>query len=124
MSIRILIAEDNPMNSEILCRRLEKRGFDVQATFDGLETLKLLENNKFDVLLLDLDMPLLDGDGVLLELKKKNLYPDMRIIILSAFPNNLALQTRIYAYLPKPIPFEQLLSALENFPHLGTTSSL
>lgn len=62
---RILIAEDEKAISKALELKLAHEGFEVKAVFNGVELLSLLEKEKFDLILLDLVMPKLDGFGVL-----------------------------------------------------------
>lgn len=78
---RILIAEDEAAIAKALELKLTHSGFEVQVAGDGEEALALIEDQKFDVILLDLVMPKKDGFGVLEALKaKKNL---TRVIVLT-----------------------------------------
>ena len=58
---KILIAEDNPVNRELLRELLEIRGYDVIEACDGQEALEKIAETQPDILLLDLGMPVLDG---------------------------------------------------------------
>lgn len=68
---KILIAEDEKPMAHALEIKFKAVGFDVKTVFDGQEVLKALETEKFDLLILDLIMPRLDGFGVLAVLKEK-----------------------------------------------------
>jgi len=70
-SKKILIVEDEKAISKALELKLTYEGFDVKTVFNGVEALSLLEKEKFDLILLDLVMPKLDGFGVLEVLKSK-----------------------------------------------------
>lgn len=59
--LKILLAEDNEVNREVTCRRLKSTGHEVTATVDGLAALELWRSKNFDLILIDLQMPLLDG---------------------------------------------------------------
>jgi CheY-like chemotaxis protein/HPt (histidine-containing phosphotransfer) domain-containing protein len=59
--LKILLAEDNEVNREVTARRLKSVGHEVTATVDGLAALELWRTKNFDLILVDLQMPLLDG---------------------------------------------------------------
>lgn len=77
----ILIAEDEKAYSRALVLKLEKNGFTAKSAADGKEALALILKEKFDVLVLDLIMPKLNGFAVLEELKKIN--NTIPVIVLS-----------------------------------------
>jgi DNA-binding response OmpR family regulator len=68
--IKILIAEDEKATAGALALKLNHEGFETQVVFDGKAALDSLEEKKFDLLILDLIMPQLDGFEVLTTLKK------------------------------------------------------
>lgn len=70
MSKKILIAEDDASLSKALKLKLTSLGFEVSVAADGEEALTLIKQKPFDLMLLDLMMPNVDGFGVLEELKK------------------------------------------------------
>ena len=70
---RILIVEDEKPMAHALELKLTHAGFEAQSVGNGEEGLALLEKEKFDLVLLDLVMPKLDGFGVLEEIKKKGI---------------------------------------------------
>jgi CheY-like chemotaxis protein/two-component sensor histidine kinase len=63
--IKVLIAEDNPINMKIASRFLDKWGVVYEKATNGLEAVSLFENNDFDLVLMDLEMPEMDGYGAL-----------------------------------------------------------
>lgn len=69
---RVLIVEDQKPMSHALQIKLTSSGFDVTIANDGEEALKILETEKFDIILLDLIMPRMDGFVALQEMKKRN----------------------------------------------------
>ena len=62
---KVLIAEDNPINMKIASRFLDKWGVVYEKATNGLEAVSLFENNDFDLVLMDLEMPEMDGYGAL-----------------------------------------------------------
>lgn len=78
---RILIAEDEISISKALQDKLQQAGFEVKVVPNGHEVLEILAKEKFDLLLLDLIMPRLDGYSVLKEIRQQGL--NLKIIVLS-----------------------------------------
>jgi adenylate cyclase len=81
---RILIADDNRMNRLLLGRGLEQQGHTVVAAEHGREALELLRRDNFDLVLLDVLMPVLDGYQVLAELKLEPHLRDIPVIMTSS----------------------------------------
>lgn len=71
-SKRVLIVEDERLIVKPLAMKLELSGFSVSTAYDGQEALDILSKEKFDIILLDLMMPKVDGFDVLAELKRRN----------------------------------------------------
>ncbi len=80
----ILIADDNRVNRLLLSRGLEQQGHTVVFAQDGSEALDLLRRQQFDLLLLDVLMPELDGYGVLAELKHDPHLRDIPVVMTSS----------------------------------------
>jgi adenylate cyclase len=80
----ILVADDNRVNRLLLSRGLQEQGHTMVFAEHGREALDLLRNQRFDLLLLDVEMPELDGYGVLAELKEDPHLRDIPVIMTSA----------------------------------------
>jgi DNA-binding response OmpR family regulator len=78
---KILIAEDEKPMAKALAIKLNKAGFEAKAVHNGLEALEELENNQYDLLLLDLIMPQMDGFTTLENIKAKGI--KVKVIITS-----------------------------------------
>jgi sigma-B regulation protein RsbU (phosphoserine phosphatase) len=95
-----------PENLEILRRRLERHGLEVQALTNGEEALQALRENRFDLVLLDVQMPGVDGYEVLCEMKADSSLRDIPAIMISALDEMESVVRCIEAgaedYLPKP----------------------
>ena len=72
-SKKILVGEDEKPMAKALKLKLTKAGFEVKTVFNGEEVLDAVEKEKFDLILLDIVMPKIDGFGVLTELKKRGI---------------------------------------------------
>lgn len=68
---KVLIVEDERLIVKPLAMKLQLSGFEVNSAYNGAEALDLLEKEKFDIILLDLMMPKVDGFDVLSEMKKR-----------------------------------------------------
>ena len=72
--VRILIAEDNPVNMSVAKRFLQKWGIEVTEAVNGKEAVRQFKKDYFDVLLIDLEMPEMDGATALKEIRKVDAY--------------------------------------------------
>lgn len=84
MGIHILIVDDDQINSKMLSRRFEKRGFQVTIQNSGMDCLEYLEDETPDIILLDILMPELDGLKVLEKIRKVFSMFDIPIIMVTA----------------------------------------
>jgi sigma-B regulation protein RsbU (phosphoserine phosphatase) len=103
---RILVVDDDEANREVLARQLERQGHQVVQAADGRAALALLRAEAFDLVLLDMIMPVLDGNGALLEIKGDPTLRHLPVIMISAL-DELGSVVRCIEigaedYLPKP----------------------
>ena len=82
-----LIVDDNYFNRDLCALALEHVGYHVSQAVNGLEAINILQRQKFDLLILDLAMPELDGMGVMREIREKNITHNMSIIVMTANPH-------------------------------------
>jgi len=105
--IKALIAEDNPVNRELLRELLEAREFEVDEACDGEQALQMIERQRPDVLLLDLGMPKIDGFEVLRKIRETPCLSDLRVLAVTAYAmrgdREKALDAGFDGYVPKPI---------------------
>ncbi len=80
--IRVLLAEDNPINMLVAKRFLQKWKLTVDEAVNGLEAVERYDNNKYDLLLIDLEMPEMDGIEVAAYIRAKN--PDIPLVAFTA----------------------------------------
>ena len=117
---KVLVAEDNPLNFELVLDVLEGGGHEVMWAQDGEEAVRLARATDFDIMLVDLHMPRLDGLGVVRLLRADSRFATLRIIALTAdaMPGvrEELLAAGADAYLTKPLDITGLISAVE-LPH-------
>ena len=117
MPAEILVAEDNPLNFELLRDILTGAGHLVDWARDGEEALTRLRSRPFDLLLLDLHMPRLDGIQVLRAVRADPALAALRVVIVSADAMGNVAETVTTegadAYLTKPVDITALLNEVE-----------
>lgn len=103
----ILIAEDNPVNRELLRELLEMRGYAVLETCNGEEAMEQLQKAQPDILLLDLNMPILDGYGTIERIRKHPRFRTLPVLAVTAYAmrgdREKILAAGFDGYLSKPI---------------------
>lgn len=103
---RILVVDDNAANRDMLSRRLEREGYSVDTASDGREALAKLETANFDLVLLDIVMPELDGFAVLKTVRADPRWKEIAVIMISALDEIRSVVRCIEMgaedYLPKP----------------------
>jgi len=103
----ILVAEDNAVNRELLRELLENRGYTVVETCDGQEALKMVEETRPDILLLDIGMPILDGYAVARKIRENPRLFSLPILAITAYAmqgdREKILNSGFDGYLAKPI---------------------
>jgi len=112
----ILVAEDNELNQEVAMGLLTEVGFNVTIANNGAETLDFLNKNTYDVVLMDMQMPVMDGVTATQEIRKNPDWKDLPIIAMTA---NAMTQDRerclaagMNDHVAKPIDPEELYRAL------------
>jgi CheY-like chemotaxis protein len=115
--IKVLVAEDNAVNRELLRELLESRGYNVMEASDGQEALQMLERTHPDILLLDIGMPVLDGFAVIRQIRKNPSYATLPVLAVTAYAmrgdRENVLNSGFDGYLSKPINARDLGNELE-----------
>ncbi|EGP5230431.1 DNA-binding response regulator [Enterococcus faecium] len=111
--MKILVVEDNPAINKLLVRTLEKNGYTVYSVFTGKEAADIIEQQEFDLVLLDIMLPEIDGYEVFAYMREY----DLPVIFLTA-KDQLSdrvsgLRSGAEDYITKPFDLEELLARVE-----------
>ena len=114
---RILLVEDNEMNRDMLSRRLSRRGYEVVVAVDGRQGLDLARQQKPDLILMDMSLPVLDGWETTRQLKADPATQAIPVIALTAHAmsgdEEKAREAGCDDYDIKPIEFSRLLGKIQ-----------
>ncbi len=107
----ILIVDDEPIVVEISKRKLQERGYEITTAYDGEQALNALKTKVPDLILLDIQMPKMNGYTFMMEKAKTPAFVHIPVIVLTAYHEMEALFKRhgVKAYLLKPLKLQELL---------------
>jgi len=118
--LRILLAEDNAINQLLATRMLEKQGFSVTLANNGREALAAMEHGNFDVVLMDIQMPEMDGfeaTAAIRQREKGTPGPHQIVIAMTAHAiagdRERCLRAGMDGYVSKPFRLAELLREIE-----------
>jgi two-component system sensor histidine kinase/response regulator len=120
-SLRILLAEDNLVNQRLATRLLEKRGHFVVLAANGLEAVTAFEKGSFDLALMDLQMPEMDGFEATAAIREKEKVAGSHLPIVALTAHAMkgdrekCLEAGMDGYLTKPIRPQELDNLLESY---------
>jgi DNA-binding response OmpR family regulator len=106
---KLLIIDDNSTILDLLDRFFASKQYQVITTTDGLEGLKVLEEEDIDLVITDIVMPTISGAGIISIIKKK--YPDMPVVAMTGwgkYPEELASEMEADLVVGKPLDFSTL----------------
>jgi CheY-like chemotaxis protein/signal transduction histidine kinase len=116
---RILLAEDDPSGQKLMQHILDRMGYYVDLAMNGKVVLKLLEANTYDIILMDMEMPEMDGFTATREIRKDPKYKDLPIIALTAHAmkehRDRTIEAGCSDYLSKPVNREKLGETLKKY---------
>ena len=116
---RVLLAEDNAVNQTLAVRLLEKLGYSVIAAGNGVEAVQAFENNQFDVVLMDIQMPEMDGFEATAAIRAKEELTGRHVPIIAMTAHAMkgdqerCISAGMDGYVSKPIRTSELFSTLE-----------
>jgi signal transduction histidine kinase/CheY-like chemotaxis protein/HPt (histidine-containing phosphotransfer) domain-containing protein len=116
---RILLVEDNRINQKVVVGLLKKKNYCVDVASNGQEALDLLELNNYQLVLMDVQMPVLDGLEATRRIRSQEKFQHLPVIAMTAHAmtgdRERCLSCGMNAYLAKPVDHVQLLSIVEEF---------
>ena len=123
----LLLAEDNPASLKVAAGMLEKLGFNAEAVFNGKEALKELEKKPYDLVLMDIEMPEMDGIEAVCRLRSGRageLNREVPVIAMTAHAmdgdREKCLKAGMNDYIAKPVAYESLSKVIEKWLDRGT----
>lgn len=123
---RILVVEDNHVNQKVVLAVLRKRGFTLELANDGREALSKLESSDFDLVLMDVQMPVLDGLEATRLIRQHERWRSLPIIAMTAHAMNgdreKCLEAGMTGYISKPVHPSHLLQTIDE--HLVVHSAV
>jgi CheY-like chemotaxis protein len=119
--LRFLVVDDNEDIRDVFCRLIERAGHHASTAQDGEQAVETLQSDKFDVMLLDLTMPKMNGVDVVRWLKEHpDVAPAMRIVVISAWAGEhraVLQELGIDTVMQKPLRIQQLTDLIEETLH-------
>jgi CheY-like chemotaxis protein/HPt (histidine-containing phosphotransfer) domain-containing protein len=117
-SLRILVAEDNPVNEAVATRMLQKMGHTVSIAHNGQEAVSMTGNNGFDIVLMDVQMPVMDGFTAIQTIRNREMSAGLHLPIVAVTAHAMkgdqdrCIAAGADAYLPKPISGKRLAEVI------------
>ena len=117
--MRVLVAEDNKINQMIMKELLSSAGIAVTMADNGMRALELLQTNAFDVVLMDIQMPEMDGLTATTQIRSDRRFANLPVLAMTANvgPEHMAesMAAGMDAHLTKPVDMNKLYSALKKW---------
>jgi two-component system, cell cycle response regulator DivK len=114
---KVLIAEDNVVNRELLRELLESRGYCVCEACDGQEALEAVRETRPDILLLDIGMPVLDGYAVIQKIRADPSLAELPVLAITAYAmhgdQEKIMKSGFDGYLSKPVNASALMTEMD-----------
>ena len=125
----ILLAEDDPSGQKLMKHLLNQLGYQVQMAETGKEVLdKLNSGSSFDIVLMDMEMPIMDGFTATREIRKNEKYKDLPVIALTAHAmkehRNKTIESGCTDYISKPVNREKLQCLLDRYTETKTKEKI
>jgi len=122
---KILLAEDNPVNQKLISTILTREGYALTVVGDGAKAVQAVEEGAFDLVLMDIQMPIMDGNEAARRIRENPWYESMPLIALTAFAMKddeiKARDAGFDGYLTKPVKKDELLRVIAN--HLSAVDT-
>jgi CheY-like chemotaxis protein len=114
--LQIMVAEDNEVNQKLISRMLTKLGYNFELAVNGIEAIEKIKHKNFDVILMDVQMPEMDGFEATRSIRKSDIsQPFIIAMTANAGPDDrdLCISEGMDDYIAKPMKTEGLISVLK-----------
>jgi two-component system sensor histidine kinase/response regulator len=118
-SLHILCVEDNPVNMKLMLHLLKRMGHTAEPAYNGNEALKALDKQNFDLILMDIQMPQMDGFETTIAIREKEKETGKHVPIIAITAHAMkgykerCINAGMDAYIPKPIKTDELIQVIE-----------
>lgn len=116
---KVLIVEDIPLNMELIVEIFESMGFIVHGASNGEEAVRMTEKEQYDLVIMDIEMPVMDGITAIKIIKKNPVYIHIPIIVLTAYAmkgdRERFLEQGCDDYIAKPIDVPSFIKKMEKY---------
>lgn len=118
--VKLLVVDDNPVNQKLLFYSLKKE-YDIELANNGLEAVNLLNGKCFDVVIMDLMMPIMDGAEATLKIRESDHHRNKHIPIILLTTNDLederlrCFESGADDYLIKPVNIDNLITTINYY---------
>lgn len=124
--LRILLAEDNPVNRKVFQSMLKRLGYPVDVAANGLEALQALEHQSYGIILMDIQMPEMDGLEATRIIRRRWPKDSLGIIAITAYApeysKEMCLDAGMNDYINKPIQIGELANIISR--HMPSDAKL
>src|SRR3989304_4241727 len=115
--VKVLLVEDNPLNMELIIEILQSQGFNVDTAGDGEKAVIMAEKSTYDIILMDIALPGIDGVETTKKIKSKSQYKNVPFVALTAFAmagdKERLLNAGFNEYVSKPLEVHEFVIKVE-----------
>ncbi|MEZ4754104.1 MAG: ATP-binding protein [Bdellovibrionota bacterium] len=127
-TLKVLVTEDNPVNQDVIVRNLKKEGHETRVANNGKEALDILKEEEFDIVLMDLQMPVMGGVEAVAKIRASNaVYADIPIVAVTANvkseEKDKCFEVGVNDYVEKPINYQVLFNTMKKLLVSGSSDN-
>jgi len=117
--VKVLLVEDNPLNMELIIEILQSQGFNVDTAADGEKAVLMADKSTYDIILMDIALPGIDGVETSKKIKCKPQYKSVPFVALTAFAmagdKERLLNAGFDEYVSKPLEVHEFVKKMEKY---------
>jgi len=123
MALKVMVVDDNQLLLQALCEHLESKGFDTIVATNGKEALERVEQERPDLIIMDIVMPVMSGIDAAKALRANPRYKDIPVVAFTSRSNIGQWDEFFDDYLIKPFDFDNVLRIIERFTSRSKSSA-